>query len=68
MTVVADNVNPYSIVCGNPGREIKKRFNDEVIEQLCKIQWWNWPVEKIKNNVSILCSDNIEQILSIAAD
>lgn len=40
-TVVKD-VETYTIVGGNPAKAIKKRFSDEKIELLLKIQWWNW--------------------------
>ena len=38
--VVTKSVPPYAIVVGNPGKIIKYRFSQEIIEQLLKIQWW----------------------------
>lgn len=58
-SVVARDVPPYAIVGGNPAKVIRKRFDDEVIELLLKIQWWNWNVEKITENIPILCSDDV---------
>lgn len=46
--VVTKDVEPYSIVVGVPAKEIKKRFNDEIIEALLHIRWWDWSHEKIK--------------------
>jgi acetyltransferase-like isoleucine patch superfamily enzyme len=60
--VVTRDVSPYSIVAGNPAREIKKRFSDEDIEKLLQIKWWEWSEEKIKQNIEILCSGNIEAL------
>ena len=60
--VVSKNVDPYSLVVGNPAVEVKKRFNKKTIDDLLRLQWWNWPLEKIKKNVSLLCSDNINKI------
>lgn len=40
--VVAHNVEPYSIQIGNPAKIISYRFSKEHIEDLLKIQWWNW--------------------------
>jgi virginiamycin A acetyltransferase len=60
-TVIKD-VAPYSIVGGNPATEIKKRFSNEVIERLLKLQWWNWDVEKITKNVQYLTGNNIEEL------
>jgi acetyltransferase-like isoleucine patch superfamily enzyme len=60
--VITKDVAPYSIVGGNPAREIKKRFSDDKIEKLLEIEWWNWSIEKIKSNMKILCSANIDKI------
>lgn len=56
---VVKNVEPYSIVGGNPAKELKKRFSDEIIEKLLELQWWNWPIEQISENVHALTSGNI---------
>ena len=59
--VVAKDVEPYSIVVGNPGRVIKKRFSDNQIEILLKSEWWNWSREKIKNNSHIIFGESFEK-------
>lgn len=41
-SVVTKNVGPYEIWAGNPARFIRKRFDDETIEKLENIQWWNF--------------------------
>ena len=51
-------MEPYSIVGGNPAKLIKYRFNDKQIEQLLKIQWWNWNDNKINKNSHLLCNNN----------
>ena len=60
-TVVAD-VKPYTIVGGNPAKEIKKRFSPEFIERLLKLQWWNWDIEKITKNVQNLTDLDIDKL------
>lgn len=60
-TVVKD-VDPYSVVGGNPAREIRKRFSGDQIKRLLKIQWWNWEIEKITENLSILTDNNSEAL------
>jgi virginiamycin A acetyltransferase len=61
--VVTKDVSPYSIVGGNPAKEIKKRFSDEVIEQLLRIKWWDWDVEKITAHLNDLTGTNVENLL-----
>ena len=46
-STVTKDVEPYSIVGGNPTKLIRKRFSDEVIDGLLRLKWWNWPIEKI---------------------
>ena len=61
-TVVKD-VAPYSIVGGNPAIEIKKRFSDEKIKQLLELQWWNWDIDKITQNIQNLTSTEIDNLV-----
>lgn len=61
-TVVKD-VEPYSIVGGNPATLIKKRFSQATIDKLMEIQWWNWSIEKITANVQHLTGDNIQNLI-----
>lgn len=63
-TVVTKNVPPYSIVAGNPAKVIRFRFSESAIKSLLKIQWWNWEIEKIHKNLSLLCSSNIEEFIN----
>ena len=60
-TVVSD-VEPYTIVGGNPAREIKKRLSPEIVERLLKLQWWNWDIEKITKNVQNLTDLDIDKL------
>jgi len=39
--VVTKDVLPYHIVAGVPARKIKQRFDDEKVEKLLKVRWWN---------------------------
>ncbi len=50
-SVVTKNVEPYSIVGGNPAKLIRKRFSEERIAELLEMQWWDWPTDKISKNL-----------------
>lgn len=60
-TVVKD-VEPYSIVGGNPAKEIKKRFSEDEIARLLDLKWWNWPIEKITANVGNLTGNDLSEL------
>ncbi len=62
-STVTKNVEPYSIVGGNPATLIRKRFSAEQITQLLSIKWWNWDIEKITQNVQHLTNNNFENII-----
>lgn len=47
-SVVTKDVGPYEIWAGTPAKLIKKRFDDETIEKLLKVQWWNLTDEEIE--------------------
>lgn len=61
-TVVKD-VEPYSIVGGNPANEIKKRFSEDKIAKLLELKWWDWEIEKITKNVQNLTDNDITKIV-----
>ena len=63
---VVKDVEPYSIVGGNPAKFIKYRFTSEQIEKLLEIKWWNWDDEKINKFTPLLCNENIDDFIKIA--
>lgn len=58
--VVTKDVPPYAIVAGNPARIVKYRFDEERIQKLLEIAWWNWPDENIQEAVPLLVSNQID--------
>lgn len=60
---VVRDVKPYTVVGGNPAELIKYRFTKEQSEKLLKIAWWGWEDAKIKENMILLCSDNIDKFI-----
>jgi acetyltransferase-like isoleucine patch superfamily enzyme len=53
-SVVVKDVEPYSVVGGNPARLINLRFPKEIIQQLLELQWWNYPDDKVNTFVPLL--------------
>lgn len=62
-TVVSQDIPAYSIVVGNPGVVIKKRFSDRQIAQLLEIRWWDWSAKEISKALPYLCSDSIDRFV-----
>lgn len=57
-STVARNVPPYTVVAGNPAREIRKRFDEELIDLMLKLKWWDKSIEEINSLIPLLtCSD-----------
>ena len=63
--VVTKDVEPYSIVGGVPAREIRKRFDNEIIEKLMKLEWWNLSNEKIAQAIPFIQHNDIENLIKI---
>lgn len=66
--VVTKDVPPYAIVGGVPAKVIKYRFSEPVIERLLQLKWWNWPVERISDNIELfrrqdLTEKEIEEVM-----
>ncbi|RYE09381.1 MAG: CatB-related O-acetyltransferase [Sphingobacteriaceae bacterium] len=61
--VVTKDVEPYSIVGGNPAKTIRKRFNEAEIKTLLKMRWWDWDIEKITANAANLTGQNLERFI-----
>lgn len=62
---VVKDVEPYSIVGGNPAKLIKYRFDKDVIEKLLEIKWWDLNDDKINELSPLLCSENIQEFLNL---
>lgn len=60
--LVTKDVEPYTIVAGNPAKPIKKRFNENHIQLLLEMKWWEWDEDILKDAIPILCSADIEKL------
>ena len=64
-SVVTKDVKPYTVVGGNPHREIRARFDEETIQFLVDLKWWDWDLQKITEHLDLLTSGNIEKLKQI---
>ena len=60
-SVVGGEVSPYAIVIGNPARELRKRFDDELIHLMLKLRWWDKSIEEIDTLIPILSCGDLEK-------
>jgi virginiamycin A acetyltransferase len=60
--VVTKDVEPYTIVGGVPAGTIKKRFDDIAVNKLQQLQWWDWPHEKIRQNLPFLMNGEVDKL------
>jgi len=64
-SVVTKDIEPYSIVGGNPTKLIRKRFDDELISLLLKTQWWNFEPTELVDFLPTLCNPDLERVRSV---
>ena len=58
-SVVGRDVPPYTVVAGNPAKEIRRRFDDEMTALLLELRWWVRPVEEINALIPLLTNGDI---------
>ncbi|MCP5362976.1 MAG: CatB-related O-acetyltransferase [Rickettsiaceae bacterium] len=64
-TLVTKDVAPYTIVGGNPGKLIRNRFDQQTIDFLLELAWWDWPIERITKHVKDIASGNLETLRAL---
>ena len=47
-TLVTDDVPPFAVVVGNPGRILRYRFDADTIAALLEERWWEQPLEVVR--------------------
>ncbi len=58
-SVVAKDIPAYAVVVGNPATIKRFRFQQEIIDKLLKIKWWNWSDKKIKRSMKYFRNINL---------
>ena len=61
-SVIGSDVDPYTIVVGNPARPIRKRFDEELIDIMEKLKWWDKSIEEINSLIPLLTSSNLNKV------
>lgn len=60
--LITKDVEPYTIIGGNPAQPIRKRFDEETISFLLDLAWWDWPVEKITLFLEAITTGDIQAL------
>lgn len=61
--LVNSDVEPYTIVAGQPAKTISKRFSDDQREWLINFKWWDKPLKWIKEHAEEF--DDIEKFIEM---
>ena len=61
-SVVTRNVDPYTVVGGNPARLLKHRFDAELTGLLLQFRWWDLPVQQVTELLPLLCDPDLEHV------
>jgi virginiamycin A acetyltransferase len=65
-SVVTGDVPPYAIVGGNPAVVIKSRFAPPIVEELLRIAWWDWPIDKVSRNLGAIVAADLDALRASA--
>ena len=61
-SVVGSDVEPYTIVAGNPAQFIRNRFDDEITNLMLEWRWWDKPIEEINALIPLLTSSDLTEV------
>ena len=61
-SIVGSDVDPYTIVVGNPAKPLRKRFDEELTGLLLKFKWWDKSVEEINSMIPILTCNDLSKV------
>ena len=65
-SVVTKDVPPYTIVAGTPAKVVRKRFDDETIQKLLEVKWWDLPDEEVEKLLPDLIQGNVDSLIENA--
>ncbi|MES2182403.1 MAG: CatB-related O-acetyltransferase [Pseudomonadota bacterium] len=62
--VISRDVEPYSVMAGNPAKQVKWRFDEATRKSLLASKWWEWPEDEINKILDKLCTDDLTDFLN----
>lgn len=65
--VVSGTVPAYAVVAGNPGRVVRRRFDEATIARLEAIAWWDWPIGVIVAHEAEISGASLAALEDVAA-
>ncbi|SNZ20015.1 CatB-related O-acetyltransferase [Cohaesibacter gelatinilyticus] len=60
--IVSRDVPSYGMVAGNPAELIRLRFEEEIVDRLLALSWWDWSPELISKHREAIQGCNIEAL------
>jgi virginiamycin A acetyltransferase len=64
-SVITQDVEPYTIVGGNPAKKLKNRFSEEIINELQEIKWWDLDIDIISAHIDVIVNGDIENLRNL---
>ena len=65
-SVVTKDVGAYEVAAGNPARVVRSRWRVDHVRTLLRLQWWNWPIEKITEHAAIIMAGTPDELAEAA--
>jgi virginiamycin A acetyltransferase len=67
-SLVTKDVDPYTVVAGNPATLIRKRFSDEIIDQLLCVKWWDWDLDLLAERAHAIAVGDLKALASFSKE
>ena len=61
-SVVGSDISPYTVAVGNPAKPVRKRFDDELIDIMERLKWWDKSIEEINELIPLLTSSDLKKV------